>query len=299
MPVNLPNPTDLAVPAFVMLMLLEIWHGWRNGRTIYEKQDTFTSLAMGLGSTLSGLLVAGFYLWFAYKIYDYRLFDIGHAWWVLPIAFVLADFRMYWQHRLQHRCRWFWAAHVIHHSSQHYNLSTALRQTWTGPLTPEFLLGVPFYLAGFDPAIMVFCMGLNLVYQFWVHTEAVDKMPRWFEAVMNTPSHHRVHHAKNPRYLDANYGGVFIIWDKIFGSFVAEDPAEKPDYGLVSDLGTFNILRVAIHEWISIARDMWLAPTISAKIKYLIREPGWSHDNSRKTSDMLRQEWQAREKPAE
>src|SRR3546814_77230 len=129
---------------------------------------------------------------------------------------------LYVFHRAAHRVRWFWASHVIHHSSQHYNLSTALRQTWTGFFSLTFLFRLPLFLIGFPPAMVFFCAGLNLIYQFWIHTEAIGRMPRWFEAVMNTPSHHRVHHGVNPRYLDANYAGVFIIWDKMFGSFVPE-----------------------------------------------------------------------------
>jgi hypothetical protein len=139
---------------------------------------------------------------------------------------------------------------------------------------------------------MIFFVGaLNLIYQFWIHTEAIGRLPRWFEAVMNTPSHHRVHHAVNPRYLDRNYAGVFIVWDKIFGSFTPERDDDKCRYGIVKQLGSFSLLYAVFHEWIAIARDLWSAPW-AAKLSYLLREPGWTHDGSRETSDMIRRRWE-------
>jgi len=292
---DLPNPTELAIPAFVLLILIEIaWVRSRNAKA-YEPRDTLTSLALGLGSTISGALFGGLALLLAFQVYDHRLFDIGFVWWAWPIAFLFDDLAYYWSHRLAHRVRWMWAAHVIHHSSQHYNLSTALRQTWTGFLTPGLLIGLPLFWLGFHPVMIAFCGGLNLIYQFWIHTEAVKRMPRWFEAVMNTPSHHRVHHAINPRYLDSNYAGVFIIWDKMFGTFVPERDDVPIHYGIVKQLGSFNLVWAAFHEWIGIARDLWSAPGIGNKLGYLLRSPGWSHDGSRETSDSIKAEWAARQ----
>lgn len=291
---DLPSPTQLAVPGFIVLMLIEIVVGWRTGRARYEGRDTATSLIMGLGSIVTGTLSAGFLFAVALFVWDnFRIFDLGSSWPVFVVAFILDDLAYYWIHRFGHRMRWMWAAHVPHHSSQHYNLSTALRQTWTGPLTPSLLFRMPVYILGIHPSIMIFSAGLNLVYQFWIHTEAVGKMPRWFEAVMNTPSHHRVHHANNPRYLDSNYAGVFIVWDKLFGTYVPEDDNERCRYGLVQDIGTFNPIRVAVHEWVGIAKDMWAAKGIKNKALYLLAPPGWTHDGSRKTSDMIRAEWLA------
>ena len=292
---NLPNPTELAIPAFVLLMLVEIWWVRRRDRRAYEPRDTLTSLALGLGSTVAGALTGGLALAIAFWVYQYRIFDIGFAWWAWPIAFVADDFAYYWVHRLGHRVRWMWAAHVIHHSSQHYNLSTALRQTWTGFFTPGLLVSLPLFWLGFHPLMIAFCGGINLIYQFWIHTEAMKRMPRWFEAVMNTPSHHRVHHAINPRYLDSNYAGVFIVWDKMFGTFVPERDDEPIRYGIVKQLGSFNLLWAAFHEWVGIARDMWSAPGLGNKLAYLLRPPGWSHDNSRETSDSIKAAWAARQ----
>ena len=284
---DLPDPVDLAVPAFVALVLLEMILWRRRDRSRYCPKDTLTSLGLGLGSSIAGVLTAGAVFALALWLYDFRLLDIPYAWWSWPLCFVLDDLAYYAFHRSAHRVRWFWASHVIHHSSQHYNLSTALRQTWTGFLSLGFLFRLPLFLIGFPPAMVFFCAGLNLIYQFWIHTEAIGRMPRWFEAVMNTPSHHRVHHATNARYLDRNYAGVFIVWDKLFGTFVPERDDEQPRYGIVKQLGSFNILWAAFHEWVGIAKDLWRAPW-GSKLGYLLGPPGWSHDGSRDTSDDIR-----------
>ncbi len=293
---DLPAPTQLAVPAFTILILAEMIIGWKTGRARYEGKDTMTSMLMGLGSTVAGALTATFYVALAYWVWTtFQIFEFGAAWWVFFLAFILDDLAYYWFHRLSHRMRWMWAAHVIHHSSQHYNLSTALRQTWTGAFTPAILIRMPIFMLGIEPAIVFFCAGLNLLYQFWIHTEAIDRMPRWFEYIFNTPSHHRVHHANNPRYLDANYAGVFMVWDRLFGSFIPEQKEEACRYGLVTDLGTFNPLRVAVHEWVGIFRDIWPAKRWKDRVMFLLAPPGWTPDGSRMTSDMIRKAWLERE----
>jgi sterol desaturase/sphingolipid hydroxylase (fatty acid hydroxylase superfamily) len=288
---ELPNPVDYAVPGFILLVLAEMIVARLKDRSRYDPRDTLTSLSLGLGSTVAGVLSAGLVFALAMWVHQFALFDIGTAWWVFAVAFVLDDLAYYVFHRSAHRVRWFWASHVIHHSSQHYNLSTALRQTWTGFFSLGFLFRLPLFLIGFPPAIVFFVAGVNLVYQFWIHTEVIGRMPRWFEAVMNTPSHHRVHHATNARYLDANYAGVFIVWDKLFGTFVAERDDDRPRYGIVRNLGSFNILWAATHEWIGIAKDVWTAPGWRNKLNYMIREPGWSHDGSRDTSSAIKARW--------
>ncbi len=287
MPPTLPDPVTYAIPGFVVLVLIEMLIAKRRDATRYCPRDTLTSLFLGLGSTVAGVLAGGAVFAIATWVHGFRLFDIGWAWYWFVVAFVLDDLAYYVFHRSAHRVRLFWASHVVHHSSQHYNLSTALRQTWTGFFSLGFLFRLPLFLIGFPPAMIFFVAGLNLVYQFWIHTETVGRMPRWFEAVMNTPSHHRVHHGANPRYLDRNYAGVFIVWDRLFGTFEPEDDAERVRYGLVHDLGSFNVVWAAFHEWAGIARDLWRAPW-GSKLGYLLREPGWSHDGSRETSDMIR-----------
>jgi sterol desaturase/sphingolipid hydroxylase (fatty acid hydroxylase superfamily) len=285
-----PDVVQLAVPFFIALILIELM--WihltkRGGR--YETRDAVTSLVMGAGNVASGI-VLGFIAWgFFMALWEITPLDLGTAWWVVALCFVLDDLRYYWVHRFGHRIRWVWASHVNHHSSQHYNLTTALRQTWTGTFTFMMVVRAPLILLGFHPAMVLFCGGLNLIYQFWIHTEAIGKLPRWVEAVMNTPSHHRVHHGRNPRYLDANYAGVFIIWDRMFGTFVPEREDEKPDYGLVENIGTFNPLRVAFHEWVAIFRDISQPGLgLRERLKYALAPPGWSHDGSRRTSEEIK-----------
>lgn len=295
----LPNPVDYAVPGFIVLVLAEMVVARIKNRGRYEPRDTLTSLLLGLGSTIAGVLSAGLVYGLAVWVHQFRLFDIGYNWYWFVVAFVIDDLAYYVFHRSAHRVRWFWASHVIHHSSQHYNLSTALRQTWTGFVSIGFVFRLPLFLIGFPPAMIFFVAGINLIYQFWIHTEVIQRMPRWFEAVMNTPSHHRVHHATNARYLDRNYAGVFIVWDKLFGSFEPERDDDAPRYGIVKNLGSFNLLWAAFHEWIGIARDVWAAPGLRAKIGYIAMPPGWSHDGSRETSESIRAQWHARHRQGE
>ena len=294
------NPVDYAVPAFVVLVVIEMLWARKRAPEKYEPRDTLTSLALGTGSTVAGALFATTMLAVALWGYEYRITTIPWTWWAWIACFVLDDFFYYVFHRSAHRVRWFWAAHVNHHSSQHYNLSTALRQTWTGFFALTFLFRLPLVFLGFHPAMILFVGAINLIYQFWIHTEAIGKFPRWFEYVMNTPSHHRVHHATNPRYLDRNYAGVFIIWDRMFGTFTEEVGDEQISYGIVKQLGTFGLLWSVFHEWVGIARDVWSAPW-RHKFSYMWRPPGWSHDGSRDTSDSIRARWTERQSatPAE
>jgi sterol desaturase/sphingolipid hydroxylase (fatty acid hydroxylase superfamily) len=287
---NLPNPVHWAIPGFVLLLLAEMLVARLRRQRLFGGKDTLTSLGLGLGSLVAGALSGGAALALAHWVWQFRLVDVPWTWWAFVLCFVLDDLAYYVFHRSAHRVRWFWASHVIHHSSQAYNLSTALRQTWTGFFSLNFLFRLPLFLVGFPPAMVFFCAGVNLVYQFWIHTEVVGRCPRWIEAVMNTPSHHRVHHAVNPRYLDRNYAGVFIVWDRLFGTFEPEREDDRPRYGLVTQLGSFNILWAAVHEWVGIARDVWRAPW-RHKLGYLLREPGWSHDGSRDTSETIRARW--------
>ncbi|MFM5950523.1 MAG: sterol desaturase family protein [Novosphingobium sp.] len=294
------NPVTYAIPGFILLILIEMIWAKQRAPEKYEPRDTLVSLAMGTGSTAAGLLTAGLIASLTVWLYQFRLVEIGWQWWGWAACFVLDDMAYYWFHRFAHRVRWMWASHVNHHSSQHYNLSTALRQTWTGTIALGFIFRLPLVLIGFHPAMLLFCGGLNLIYQFWFHTEAIHKLPRWFETVMNTPSHHRVHHATNPLYLDRNYAGVFIVWDRMFGTFQPELEGERIHYGIVKQLGSFNLLWTAFHEWIGIAKDVWNAPW-GSKFGYVWRPPGWTHDGSRDTSDTIRARWLARqaEAPAE
>jgi sterol desaturase/sphingolipid hydroxylase (fatty acid hydroxylase superfamily) len=258
----------------------------------FEVRDTATSLMMGLGSTIVGGIFAFVFLGFAKLIQPFALTHIGWSIPAIAACFVLDDLRYYWWHRASHRVRWLWADHVNHHSSQHYNLSTALRQPWFGVLAlPGMLFIAPLILTGFPLEMIVFVHGINLVYQFWIHTETIDRFPRWIEAVMNTPSHHRVHHATNARYLDANYAGVFIVWDRMFGSFVEETKEDVPHYGIVGNIASFNPLKVAFHGWVALLGDLRRSRSPREFVLYLLAPPGWSPDGSRDTSDTIKARW--------
>lgn len=285
-----PSPTLLAIPFFIFFVIFE-WWAVKTGRAAgdYDTRDALTSMGMGIGNVVVNTLSGAVTLWMFMAFWPYRIMEIPVTWWSILIAFIGYDFVYYWKHRLAHRIRWFWAEHITHHSSEHYNLTTALRQPWFGPFTGLMLLGVPMVLLGFHPLLLFFVGGLNLLYQFWIHTEAIDRMPRWFEAVMNTPSHHRVHHATNPRYLDSNYAGVFIIWDKMFGSFVEERADEKPDYGIVKPIGSYNPLWVAYHEFVGLLRDC--ASDGLKPHNWFMRftqPPGWSPDGSHNRSEDIK-----------
>lgn len=284
---HFPDPVFMAVPYFIALVFLEQLLGRINAKARYEAADTFASLTMGLGNFLSGVLFAGTWSALYATLYQNRLFDIGYSWQAMIFAFMAYDFSYYWIHRFGHRIRWMWAAHVIHHSSQHYNLSTALRQTWTGKLSLGVIFSVPWAYVGVDPKLLAFSAGLNLVYQFWIHTEVIDRMGP-LEWVFNTPSHHRVHHATNPEYLDSNYAGALIIWDRLFGTFAEERKENPPKYGIISNLGTFNPLKIATHEYVSIFKDMAQTKGIGNKLKLLIMPPGWQPNGQGMTTDIIK-----------
>tara|TARA_R110002072_G_scaffold33957_4_gene102287 strand:- start:694 stop:1641 length:948 start_codon:yes stop_codon:yes gene_type:complete len=293
MDIELVDPIMIAIPFFVALVIAELIYARTTGKTTFEPKDSAASLIMGLGNTVSGVIL-GFIAaaWFLF-IERFGALEFGYVWWAWILCFVADDFVYYWSHRWAHTVRWFWADHVVHHSSQHYNLTTALRQPWFSVFTFKFLwLGSILILIGFPPAMVAFVGGLNLIYQFWIHTEAIGKMPRWFEAVMNTPSHHRVHHATNPRYLDRNYAGVFIIWDKMFGSFQEELADDKCRYGIVKNLGTYNPLVISLHEWWGIAKDIAGSKSPREAVNYLLAPPGWSPDGSRMTSKQIKARWE-------
>jgi len=286
-----PDIVAWAVPAFTLLVLIEM-AAWRlTGRGNYETRDSAASLLMGFGSRIAPLLGGGALVFTVFMAaYEYRLFESPNAWWAVTLCFVLDDLRYYWFHRISHERRWFWASHVIHHSSQHYNLTTALRQTWTGDILGSLLFKTPLVLIGFHPLMIAFVSGLNLLYQFWIHTELIDRLGP-FELAFNTPSHHRVHHATNPRYLDANYAGTLIVWDRMFGTFTPESSDEKCRYGIVKNLGTFNPLIIAFHEWIGIAKDVLKARSLREVLGYTLGPPGWSPDSSRLTTAMIKERW--------
>ncbi len=291
---HIPEFPDLiayAIPFFFVTVILEVILTVKVKLEDYEYKDAGTSIMMGLGNVFIGLFTKGVVLSVFYLIYNfYHLFDIPFIWWAWVLILFADDFCYYWFHRVSHESRFFWASHVVHHSSQQYNLSTALRQTWSGSFY-SFIFWIPLVLIGFHPVMILVQMSISLLYQYWIHTELIVKLPKFIEAILNTPSHHRVHHASNPQYLDRNYAGIFIIWDRLFGSF--EEEKEKPIYGLVKNIKTYHPVKIAFQEWYDMLKDFFSAKTsISNKFKYLIKPPGWKHDGKGMLASDLRKEWE-------
>ena len=283
----LPAVLYYAIPFFVLLLGLEAWYAYREQKHLYAFYDTVSSLALGIGNVITGFITKALIFGLFTFIYQYRFFDLSSsAWWYWVALFFADDFSYYWFHRTSHRVGWFWASHVVHHSSQHYNLAAALRQTWTGNLSGSFLFWAWMPLVGFHPIWILFMQQISLIYQFWIHTEWISRLPRFFEFLFNTPSHHRVHHGSDLKYLDRNHGGILIIWDRLFGTFQPEE--EKPVYGLTKNVGSFNPFVVAFTSWAQLVRNIRRAGSLKHGIGYLIQPPGWSHDGSSQTVDQIK-----------
>ncbi|MEU4684497.1 sterol desaturase family protein [Streptomyces xinghaiensis] len=271
---NLPDVVLWSIPAFVLLTVVEAvsyrLHPDEDSAG-YETKDAATSIGMGLGSLVFDLLwkipIVAIYT----AVYELTPLRVPTVWWTVLLLVVAQDFFYYWSHRGHHVIRILWACHVVHHSSRKFNLSTALRQPWTSLTSWPFYL--PMIACGVHPAVLAFLSSVSLVYQFWIHTERIGKLPRPLEFVLNTPSHHRVHHASQGSYLDRNFGGILIVWDRLFGSFAAE--VERPVYGLTKNISTYNPLRVATHEYVAIARDLRAARSWRERAGRVLRGPGW------------------------
>jgi sterol desaturase/sphingolipid hydroxylase (fatty acid hydroxylase superfamily) len=271
-----PEPTLYAIPFFLLTLLLEplvLRRQASQGRDVvgYERRDRNASLGMGIGSLVfvTGINLGIFSL--AGWMYRHSVMHLGTGWVAWVVVLVGWDFAYYWDHRVEHENRLLWACHVNHHSSRYYNLSTALRQPWTPFAGLVFF--PPLALLGIEPWMIMVSGGLNLIYQYWIHTEVVGKMPGWFEAVFNTPSHHRVHHGSNREYLDRNYGGILIVWDRLFGTF--EPERARVIYGLTKDIDSFNLWTIAFHEYAAIARDVLAARSFRDRLGILVHGPQW------------------------
>ncbi|MDB5282032.1 MAG: sterol desaturase family protein [Bacteroidota bacterium] len=271
------DPVVYAIPFFLLLIAIELYFNWKEQLDLYEKKEALSSIGMGLGSLVINVLMKGLaYAGYTF-LYQFRLFEIGWYWWSWVLIVFADDFTFYWHHRLSHEIRILWAAHVNHHSSTTLNLATALRQSWAEQLYKYFWwFWLP--LIGFPPLMMLMMMSISLVYQYWVHTELIRRFPRWFEFIFNTPSHHRVHHASNVQYLDQNHAGILIIWDRMLGTFALEDDSQKPVYGITKNINTYNLFKIASHEFVDLWKDVKRAPTFKDKLKYIFYPPGWSHD---------------------
>jgi sterol desaturase/sphingolipid hydroxylase (fatty acid hydroxylase superfamily) len=241
-------------PVFLTLIGVEAWYWHRRDPRKYLLVDSVANAALALmhqgADALAWALVIGVY----YLVYSRRVFDWPATWWTILVLVIAQDFFYYWFHRASHRIRWLWASHVTHHSSERLNLSTAFRQSLTYPISGMWLFWLPLAWLGFEPTNIIAVVAINLGFQFFVHTQAIGKLG-WVERVFNTPSIHRVHHARNPKYIDRNYAGVLVVWDKLFGTFVEEDPAVPCDFGIIGQVHSYNPLTLTFHEWIAMFRD--------------------------------------------
>ena len=282
LPEQMRDPVLVAVPFFVLLLVVE----WAAARTLdraesggrapagaFDARDAWASIAMGLvsiGTTAAWKLLAllGYAALFAYLAPWHLSADRWYTW---LIAIIGVDLLFYTYHRICHRVRLIWATHQAHHSSEYYNFATALRQKWNN--SGEIVAWIPLPLLGIPPWVVFASFSVNLIYQFWVHTERIDKLWRPIEFVFNTPSHHRVHHGCDPQYLDRNYGGILIVWDRLFGTY--QDELFRPKYGLTKPVDTFNIWTLQTHEYVAIARDVRGASGWADRMRYVFGPPGW------------------------
>jgi sterol desaturase/sphingolipid hydroxylase (fatty acid hydroxylase superfamily) len=285
------NLTSFAAPVFLLAIAIEIIVARQQRRDLYSAKDTLTSLSMLILSAVVELApkILAFTAFLALHEISPLRDIVGRQWWAWMALFFLDDFTYYWFHRANHEVRLLWAGHVPHHSSVRLNFGTALRQG-VGERLHKFVFWLWLPLLGFD-ALMIFTMiSINLIYQFWVHTELVRRLPAPVEWVFNTPSHHRVHHASNLPYLDCNHAGVLVIWDRLFGTFALERQAEPPVYGLTHNIDSQNPLSVATHEYGAIWRDCRRATRWRDRLRYLFLAPGWSHDGEDRRARVLREQ---------
>ncbi|MDH4040558.1 MAG: sterol desaturase family protein [Gammaproteobacteria bacterium] len=264
-----------AVPFFILAMIVEWLFGLARHRNTYRLSDSISSLFLGVLSQARRFVtlgLGGYVYYLVTRHFSLPLLDAGD-WSTWVLATVLYDLCYYWQHRMGHERTFFWAAHVAHHQSEDYNLSTALRQTSTGFLL-DWVFYIPMYLLGIPAEVVVTVGAINLIYQFWVHTEHVPKLG-WYEWVFVTPSNHRVHHAQNDIYMDRNYGGIFILWDRLFGTFQEELASEPPIYGIRGPLRSWNPVKALTHIYIDMFRDSWHTRRWRDKLRVWVARTGW------------------------
>lgn len=293
------DPVVYAIPFFLIAIATELYINWKQNLHLYKTKEALASIGMGLGSLVINILMKAvafgvFVLIHTFSLNYFQWQGLGWHWYAWLLIIFADDFSFYWHHRLSHEIRVLWAAHVNHHSSQSFNLATALRQSWVEQFY-KYIFWCWMPLVGFEPLMILMMISFSLIYQYWVHTELIKKLPRWFEFFFNTPSHHRVHHASNARYLDCNHAGILIIWDKLFGTFSEEKDFEKPIYGITKNIHTYNLFKIALHEYGDLWKDVKRAPDFVTKLKYIVMPPGWSHDGTDLRARTLRKQLYARE----
>ena len=271
----MPNYIVFAIPFFLLLIAIEWLYSYFKKRNYYRLNDTIANISLGIGNQVFNLFIKLLLLGAYVLIYkNIAPFHIPANGWSFFACLILFDFLFYWAHRLSHEINFLWGAHVVHHSSEEYNLSVALRQSWIHNFIAFFIF-LPIPLLGFDPLIFGAAAGIDTLYQFWIHTKAINKFPKFIEFIFNTPSHHRVHHATNPKYIDKNHAGVFIVWDRLFGTFIEEKNQEEITYGITTLLNSWNPAWANWHYYNDMFLKIKSITKLSDKLKMLVAKPGW------------------------
>lgn len=266
----------LSIPVFFLLIAIELGYAVYKKLNYYRLNDSLSNLSQGIGSQLVGIFLKAITFFGYLYIYEHwKFYTFPNTIWTWLLLFFGVDFFYYWFHRKSHQINALWAAHIVHHQSEEYNLTVALRQSWFQSAF-SWVFYLPLAFAGFDPIMFLTVSAFNTLYQFWIHTRTIGRMGplEWF---LNTPSHHRVHHGSNPKYIDKNHAGTLIIWDRMFGTFQEEE--EDVVYGITKPLASWNPVWANIHYWIDLYSSAKNAPNLSDKIKVFINAPGWFPEN--------------------
>lgn len=267
------NPIILSIPIFFILIGIEVGYDYFKNKNIYRLSDAITNISCGIVEQLTGVFAKVFTVAAYHFVFiHFAIFEFQPTWYWILICFLGVDLCYYWAHRMSHEVNLFWLGHVVHHQSEDYNLSVALRQSVFQKMF-TFYFYFPLAIIGFDTEWFLLISAFNLLYQFWIHTEVIDKMPKWFSFVFNTPSHHRVHHGVNPKYIDRNHAGSLIIWDRIFGTFQEEE--ERPIYGITSPVNSWNPVMANIQPFVILFKELKTIPGFWNKLKFTFAKPGW------------------------
>jgi len=276
----------ITTPIYAIVIGAEILFSFYHHKNYYSLKGTFSNIYLTILNMSLDILVRGICLFVLNYFFQFKFIEIQTQWVYWGMLLLAQDFMFYWLHRMDHFCRMFWAVHVTHHSSEEYNLTVGFRSSVFQPLY-RFIYFIPLSLLGFKGIDIMFIYSATQLYGILIHTQTVDKLG-FLEYFFSTPSHHRVHHASNVKYLDKNMGMLLIIWDKLFGTF--EEENEKVVFGLTENIKTYHPLKMVFHEWINIANDLKKPSSFKAKLMYVFGPPGWSHDGSKKTSKQMRSE---------
>jgi sterol desaturase/sphingolipid hydroxylase (fatty acid hydroxylase superfamily) len=278
----------VSVPIYAIVIGAEIFYSYFNKKNLYTGKGLASNIYLTTLNFSLDILIRGLCLFVLDHFYQFRFFEIHNVilyWTVLLLA---EDFMYYWLHRVDHYCRFFWAVHVTHHSSEEFNLTVGFRSSVFQPLY-RFIYFIPLSFCGFTGLDIMFMYSATQIFGILVHTKTVNKLGV-LEYILVTPSHHRVHHGSNVKYLDKNMGMLLIIWDKLFGTFQPEEETDPVVYGLTKNLTSYNPITMVFHEWAAILKDLKKKTSLKNKLMYVFGPPGWSHDGSTKTSSQLRAE---------